>query len=463
MKGRWLFTLLLTLLVSIGLAGSAVGIPPTLVVPSNFSVEASSPAGAPVNYIGLVSAQLPPYDTIISCGPIASGSNFPLNPPGPSTTITCTATVLPTGGLDWESTGSFVVTVQDTTPPVISGTPIQVGAMATVPSGTAVTYPQPTASDIVDGARPVTCVPASGSSFPVGTTTVTCSASDTRGNDASTSFPVIVTYLTEPPPTEIAGPSLTVPDSPLVVEATSAAGAIVRYSASSADTPAPTILCSPAPGSQFPLGDTIVTCNAKRPGGIATTTKSFTVRVRDATAPSFAKAPADVVRRAPSRKGVAVTYRQPLATDLVDGTLASVCKPRPGSVFKPGSKRVTCTATDSHGNRRSVSFRVRVLLEAGPLIAPASGARLSGPPLLRWKPVKGASYYNVQVWKGERKLLSAWPRAGRLRLHKSWTYNGFERRLSPGTYTWYVWPGYGRQTAASYGKMLGKRTFRIVG
>ena len=39
-----------------------------------------------------------------------------------------------------------------------------------------------TADDVCDGARPVTCTPASGSSFPIGVTTVNCTASDTSGN-----------------------------------------------------------------------------------------------------------------------------------------------------------------------------------------------------------------------------------------------------------------------------------------
>jgi hypothetical protein len=38
----------------------------------------------------------------------------------------------------------------------------------------------------------VTCDPASGSEFPIGTTTVGCTATDAHGNTASGSFPVDV-------------------------------------------------------------------------------------------------------------------------------------------------------------------------------------------------------------------------------------------------------------------------------
>jgi hypothetical protein len=48
------------------------------------------------------------------------------------------------------------------------------------------------ARDAVDGARPVTCKPRSGSPFKVGRTQVTCTARDTSGNAASARFTVTV-------------------------------------------------------------------------------------------------------------------------------------------------------------------------------------------------------------------------------------------------------------------------------
>src|SRR5262249_35701352 len=50
------------------------------------------------------------------------------------------------------------------------------------------------ATDAVDLLDPVTCSPASGTQFPVGTTTVNCSATDRAGNTATGSFAVNVTY-----------------------------------------------------------------------------------------------------------------------------------------------------------------------------------------------------------------------------------------------------------------------------
>jgi len=57
--------------------------------------------------------------------------------------------------------------------------------------GAVVTYGA-SASDAVDGPVPVSCAPASGTTFPIGTTTVACEASDARGNRATGSFTVTV-------------------------------------------------------------------------------------------------------------------------------------------------------------------------------------------------------------------------------------------------------------------------------
>ena len=64
--------------------------------------------------------------------------------------------------------------------------------VTTDPSGVPVSYTEPTATDIVDPAPAVGCSPLSGSRFPVGDTTVTCSATDGSGNRSSASFDVHV-------------------------------------------------------------------------------------------------------------------------------------------------------------------------------------------------------------------------------------------------------------------------------
>jgi hypothetical protein len=58
----------------------------------------------------------------------------------------------------------------------------------------AVSYTKPTATDAVDGVRPVTCLPGSGVTFHVGKTTVTCTATDKSGNKGTATFTVWVQY-----------------------------------------------------------------------------------------------------------------------------------------------------------------------------------------------------------------------------------------------------------------------------
>ena len=60
-------------------------------------------------------------------------------------------------------------------------------------SGVKVKYALPSAIDTRDGAVPLTCSPVSGTKFPVGTTTVTCTAKDAAGNRGVSTFDVVVT------------------------------------------------------------------------------------------------------------------------------------------------------------------------------------------------------------------------------------------------------------------------------
>jgi hypothetical protein len=117
----------------------------------------------------------------VTCSP-ASGSFFPVG----TTTVTCTTTAGPSC--------TFTVKVNDTQPPTITcPANITSTAKASCPIATSnvVTYPPPVASDNCPGVTTL-CSPASGSTFPAGTTTVTCTAMDTSGNTASCSFTVTV-------------------------------------------------------------------------------------------------------------------------------------------------------------------------------------------------------------------------------------------------------------------------------
>ena len=151
-----------------------------------------------------------------------------------------------------------------------------VTAEATSSAGAVVTYTV-TANDDADGTVAVACSRASGSTFPIGTTPVTCTATDSSGNLATGTFNVVVADTT--------APTVTVPAN-IVAEATSAAGAVVTFSASATDliAGALTPTCLPASGATFPLGITTVNCSAS--DGSNTGRASFTVTVRDTIPPA---------------------------------------------------------------------------------------------------------------------------------------------------------------------------------
>ena len=118
-----------------------------------------------------------------------------------SQTASCSYT--DAGGLTASS--SVTYSIVDTTAPALT-LPANTTAEATGPTGAAVTFTA-TATDAVGPANPgVTCVPASGSTFPLGTTTVNCSATDSAGNTGNGSFTVTVQDTTAPAITWVGGP-----------------------------------------------------------------------------------------------------------------------------------------------------------------------------------------------------------------------------------------------------------------
>jgi hypothetical protein len=167
---------------------------------------------------------------------------------------------------------TFNVTVRDTTPPVVT-TPRNQNLTwgATGPSGATVIY-NAWGEDLVDGLISATCTPASGSTFALGTTRVTCSATDTAGNVS----PGVLFNVTV---VDIAPPTLKLPPD-LTADATGPSGARVSFSptANDAVSGAVPVSCTPASGSTFAPGVTTVHCTATDQAG-NTSSGSFKVTV----------------------------------------------------------------------------------------------------------------------------------------------------------------------------------------
>jgi hypothetical protein len=160
---------------------------PSLNLPPSHEVEGNTSGGWTADWSG-VSATDPEDnpDPTPACNPSA-GSVLPLG----LTNISCWVT----DSAGARTTGSFAITVVDTTAPVLSGVPADRSLTTGDPAGAAVNYASPDAADIVDAAPTVACAPASGSTFAVGTTTVTCTATDQSRNHSSATFTISVEFV----------------------------------------------------------------------------------------------------------------------------------------------------------------------------------------------------------------------------------------------------------------------------
>jgi hypothetical protein len=452
--------------------------PPVLTVPADFTVTTGSAGGATVTYSASATDNVDGAITP-SCSP-ASGSTFPVG----ATTVTCTATDAHSNTA--QKTFTVTVVLVDTTPPVLTGVPASTRREADGPNGSVVSYTLPTAVDGLDGPIPVTCAPASGKMFPLGTTKVTCTATDSHGNTASASFDVKVVDTTPPrllvPPDSFvyATSDAGIPSASAPVQAFLSAAA-----ANDIVDPSPKIT-NDAP-AVLPVGTTTITFTATDASGNSTTATAR-LTVKPQPPPGTPQPPPPVVdRTAPDDVGklkvkvgnrlVRLMWTLPSAKDFdhLEIKRSSTAPGAPQTLVYTGKAktfadrkvtngveyRYVVTSFDKAGNN-SPGVAITATPKRLLLVSPADGARLTDPPKLVWLASAGASYYNVQLFRGTTKMLSTWPRTTSLLLTKGWKYHGRRYRLTKGTYRWYVWPGIGAKADAKYGTLLGTSSFSIT-
>jgi hypothetical protein len=450
--------------------------PPVITVPASFSVTAPDPSGAVVTYTASATDNVDGPITPV-CAP-ASGTKFPVA----ETTVTCTAADAHSN----QSQETFVVTVvfSDTAPPVLSAV-ADIRVEANAASGAVVTYATPSAIDAVDGLIPiVTCAPASGQRFPLGSTTVTCVASDSHGNVGTTTFHVIVVD-TEPP-------RLALP-SDIAVVATGADGIaasdplitafLAEARANDVVDPAPTV-SNDAP-ALFPVGTTTVTFTARDASGNTASAQAAVIVYPPGSPPPppppivDRTPPPDVTSLAakPGAAKITLSWSKPAGDDfdhvvitrgeaLVGAVPTQIYEGSGTSLVDRGVRngvqyRYVVVSVDGSGNT-SAGVAVVAVPKRLLLVAPLDGARVAKPPLLRWIATKGADYYNVQLFRGTTKILTVWPLKSQFALHRTWKFGGRKITLTQGTYHWYVWPGFGARAAVRYGGMLGSSSFAVT-
>jgi CSLREA domain-containing protein len=303
----------------------------TIACPPNQTVNTgtgSAQCGAVVIY--------PAPTTSGDCGTVTctppSGTLFAVG----ITTVNCATTS--------GSSCSFTVTVNDTQPPAIT-CPANITATANAGENCAVvSYTTPTASDNCAGAT-TSCTPPSGTCFPVGTTTVNCTATDAANNTASCSFTVTV---------QAAACSITCPQDISRSNNQNQCGAVVNYPAPTTTGGCGTVTCAPISGSLFPVGTTTVNCSSTSGSSC-----SFTVTVLDNSPPSIV-CPTNVITTAASGQCSApVNYPAPTVTDNCSSVTVA-CSPPSGSSFPVGITTVNCGAMDASNNTASCSFSVGV-------------------------------------------------------------------------------------------------------
>ena len=230
---------------------------PIVITSSNIVEEATGASGSTVNYPTATATDNVGVTSGPTCTP-SSGSTFAIG----VTTVSCVAS----DAAGNTGTATFTVTIPDTTPPAIT-VPDTITKEATGPTGAMATFTT-SSTDLVDGARPVACTPASGSTFSLGSTTVNCSSSDTRGNTGTATFTVTVVDTTPP--------SITVPSDVTEISATAIAVALGSPSVSDTVDSSPTLTNDAPP--LFPVGATVVTWTVTDDyGNSAAATQSVTI------------------------------------------------------------------------------------------------------------------------------------------------------------------------------------------
>lgn len=430
-------------------------------LPGGIVAEATSPLGAAVGFAA--NDNLDPSPAL-SCPAHPSGSTFSLG----TTTVNCTAT----DAAGNSETGSFDVTVRDTTPPTLNPH-ADVVRQQQSSQGAVVVYTRPLAHDAADATPSVVCNPAPNTLFPIGSTQVTCTATDDAGlTSAPVTFMVIVQQGAVP-----GAPGITANVGPLTnsseVEFQLALepGASAECSLDGPEGPGSFAPCSDAaPQTYSGLEDGGYVFTVKVTNGVGNISQAVFAWTVDRTGPVRV---AGFSGRAGSHL-VRLRWTKPI--DLDYARVRIWRKRASASHWKRLHDRVQRTAfTDrTVANHVRYLYRIRSLDGLGngstprqlsawptPIFSPRYSAIVHSPPAVDWNSVRNADYFNMQVWRDGRKILSVWPIGSRYQLRSSWTFNGKPHLLVGGRVTVYVWAGFGRKAAANYGPLFGQTRFTL--
>ncbi len=323
---------------------------PTITCPVNISVSNTvGTCAATVTYSAPVGADNCAGVTSTQTVGLASGSSFPVG--------VTTNTFRATDAASNSATCSFTVTVADSELPSITCPPNANTINDAGLCGAVFVYTTPAGIDNCSATTAQTAGGVSGTSFAVGVTTNTFTATDGAGNTATCSFTVTVTDAEAPVWTAC-------PANITVSTSTNSCDAVVSWTAPSSTDNCAVVNSSgtQTPGSTFTLGTTTVSYTADdAAGNIATC--SFDITVNDSIAPTANCQNVTVnldVNGNGSTTAVAVDNG---STDnctvdtLVLSQTAFTCA-------NAGANTVTLVVTDVTGNSSSCTAGVTVVAQA---------------------------------------------------------------------------------------------------
>ena len=337
--------------------------PPTISCQADISQNNDSgQCGAVVTFFTPVGTDNCLGSTTIQTVGLASGSLFPVG--------TTTNTFEVTDAAGNTTTCSFNVNVNDTENPVINcpanitqnNDPGQCGGV--------VTFSVPVGTDNCMGSVTVqTAGLASGSLFPIGTTTNSFTVTDAAGNTTSCSFDVVII--------DNDTPVINCPADIAQNNDPGECGAIISYT-----TPSGTDNCAGsttvqttglASGSLFPIGTTTNTFEVTDLAG-NTSNCSFDVVITDSENPVIICPPNITQNNDLGQCGAVVTYTAPVGIDNCSGTMTiQTAGLTSGSEFPIGTTTNTFEVTDASGNMVTCSFNVIITDTENPeIICPAN-------------------------------------------------------------------------------------------
>lgn len=231
------------------------------------------------------------------------------------------------------------------------------------------TTPTLTSASATDdhGTPTITHVP---SSFPLGTTQVTWTATDSVGNQSTATSQVDITDST--------APTITGTPSDIAAEATSTNGASVIFSAPTASDLVDGVVsvsCDKTSDSTFTLGDTTVTCSSED-AAHNSASAHFKVTVHDTTAPVVTiSAPVDdsTTGQTVSLSFTVTDNTNTTSACTLDGNIADCAAQMSG--LAAGSHTFIVRATDQGGNSASATATFTVSV---PVTTPAPAPSNSG-------------------------------------------------------------------------------------